>query len=344
MAASATAGNFSCAELQQIDVEVERIWADSLQKRDYESKVDILTAIRTEQTARLELIEDPEKDQELKVYWPADCNENLADCDDYCVIGGPEAEAKCKTYVLDLCKTTGFSIRENIFRTSKLSRAQVVAKSLAKRLRELDEWLAKTMVAKLDAFAGDNQFKDGIGDPDNDDITYIAASYWNPDLYGYFEQVKIMNQWDDVFLIHGANLFQMAWQARMNATNPAQKAELDKLLSIRTYWDMFNIQKVEGTVKASYMVSRGAVAFANKAYYPLNSPVTYFTQQRWSIESKALPGVVYDVYYTNECVSPNEYKHSWSLYVKAGIFLNPFGCNEDITGVIKFVCGENAGS
>lgn len=341
---SATAGNFTCAELQQIDVEVERIWLDTQQNRDYISKVDILAAIRTEQTARLELIEDPEKDQELKVYWPADCNENLADCDDYCVIGGPEAEAKCKTYALDICKTTGFSIRENVFRTSKLTRAQVVAKSLAKRLRELDEFLARTVVAKLDAFAGANQFLDGLGDPDNNDITYIAPSYWTPDIYGYFSQVSIMNQWDDVFLIHGSNLFQMYWQAKMNSVNQDQKDQLQKMESIRTYWDMFNIQKVEGLVKASYMVARGAVAFANKAYYPLNQPVTYFTQQRWSIESKALPGVFYDVYYTNECVSPNEYKHSWSLYVKAGIFQNPFGCNEAVTGVIKFVCGENAGS
>lgn len=343
MATSPTAGNFTCAELQQIIVEVDRIWADTQQARDYQSKVNVLTAIRQEQTARLELIENPEKDRELKVYWPTDCNTNLADCDDDCVIGGPEAEAQCETYALDICKTTGFSIREKIFRTSNLSREQVVAKSLAKRLRELDEFLARTMVAKLNAFAGKNQFLDGIGDPDNDGVTYIAPSYWNADLYGYFAQVQIMNQFDDVFMLHGANLFQINWLASMNNANQNQKDELLKLQQIRSYWDMFNIEGVNGNVKASYMLTRGAVAFANKAYYPLNNPVEYYNQMRWSIESKALPGVYYDVYYTNECVN-NDIKHSWSLYVKAGIFLNPLGCDEDVTGVIKFVCGENAGS
>jgi hypothetical protein len=72
--------------------------------------------------------------------------------------------------------------------------------------------------------------------------------------------------------------------------------------------------------------------------------VVYFHDHRWSIESKTLPGVFYDVIYNNECVANNEIKHNWSLYVKAGIFLNPLGCNDDVTGVIKFVCGVNAGS
>jgi hypothetical protein len=343
MATSGTAGTFSCSQLQRIQVEVDRIWADTQQHQDYEPQVEVLRAIRAEQTARLQLIENPEKDLEVRVYWPADCSTNLADCSDDCTIGGPEPESQCTSYSLDICKTTGFSIKEKRFRTNELSREAVVAKAMAKRLKELDEYLAQAVVAKLNAFAGANLFLGGIGDPDNDDVTYIAPSYWTPDIYGYFTQVAIMNKLSSVFIIHGSNLFQMYWQAQMNQANANNKDQILKLQAIRSYWDMFNIDSVNGSTKASYMISKGAVAFANKAYYPLNAPINYKDDSRWSIESKALPGVYYDVYYNNECTS-NDVQHNWSLYVKAGIFLNPLGCDDSVTGVIKFVCGENAGS
>lgn len=337
------AGNFECAELLDIQVEIDRIWDDSIMKRDYESKVLVLDAIRQEQTAHLDILENPEKDYDLKVFWPMDCNETLSDCADRCTIGGPEAESGCKTYTMDLCKTAGFSIRENIFRTSQLSRAQVVAKSMAKAIQKLDNYLAQSLVAFLEANAGKNQLLDGIGDPDNNNITYIEPSYWNADIYGYFQEVQVMNEFSDAFLIHGRNLYQIYWQAKMANANTNEKDLLLKMESIRSYWDMWNVDLI-ATGKTSYMIQKGAVAFANKAYYPLNAPITYFHDQRWSIESKALPGVFYDVIYNNECVSNNEVKHNWSLYVKAGFFLNPFGCNEDVTGIIKFVCDINAGS
>lgn len=339
---SPTAGNFSCQALQKIVVEVDRIWADNQMASEYTPKVDVLTAIRKEQTANLSEIENPEKDLELRVEWNADCNDNLDDCDgNDCTIGGPEAEGKCKNYALDICYKTGFSISEKRFRGIKTTREAVVAKSFAKRLKELDEKLAQVMVAKLNAFAGTNQFTGGIGDVDGG-TTYIAPSYWTADMYGYFSQVQVMNKFNDAFMIHGGNLYQQSWLANMNNIDPARKPEAAKLNAIRSYWDMFNVDSVNTPDRVSYMIAKGAVAFANKAYYPLNNPVVYKNDTRWSIESKALPGVYYDVYYNNECVTTegaNDVKHNWSLYVKAGIFLNPFGCNEDITGVIKFVCG-----
>jgi hypothetical protein len=342
MNTSANAGTFTCAQLQKIMVEVDRIWADNQQAMDYIPEVGVLTAIRENQTARLAELENPEKDNVLKVFWPADCSETLDDCDDDCSIGGPEPESGCKEFELDICKKAGFSIKEKTFRTINGTKEQYVAKSMAKRLKELDEFLAQTAVAKLNAFAGDNAFLGGIGDPDAAG-TYIAASYWTPDVYGYFAQVAKMNKFGSVYMIHGSNLYQMNWQAQLNNLNQNQKDQLAKINTIKSYWDPFNVDSVNGNEKVSYMVARGAVAFANKAYYPLNNPVNYKDDSRWSIESKALPGVFYDVYYTNECIN-NDVKHSWTVYVKAGIHSNPLGCDANKTGVIKFICGENAGS
>lgn len=345
MSTSGTAGTFTCAQLLRVQVEVDKIWADNQLKQDYESKVDVLTAIRAEQTARLQILEEPEKDRELRVYWPADCSTSLADCGDACEIGGPEPEARCETYALDICKKAGFSIKEYTFRTSELNKEQVVAKALAKRMKELDEYLAQTVVAKLNAFAGANKFLTGIGDPDSGGVTYIAPSYWTADIYGYFSQVAIMNQLNNVFMVHGGNLYQIYWQAQMNQVNANQKDGVLKLQSIRSYWDMFNIDGVNNPDRVSYMISKGAIAFASKAYYGA-TPTNYMDDIRYSIESKALPGVRYDVFYNNECYSGGngDVKHNWTLYVKAGFFLNPVGCDEDVTGIIKFVCGTNAGS
>lgn len=341
--AGENAGVFTCAQLQKVMVEVDRIWADTQRKRDYESKVEALRAIRENQTARLSALQDPAKDNVLKVFWPSDCTSGLDDCGDDCEIGGPEPEANCQDHELDICKTTGFQIKEKLFRTIEGSREQYVAVALARRLKELDEFLAQTVIAKLNAFAGDNKFLGGIGDPDANG-TYIAASYWTPEIYGYFTQVMIMNQFSTAYMLHGSNLFQMYWNAQKNSANSDTKDQLLKMTSLPSYWDMFNVDSVNVGQQVSYMITPGAVAFVNKAYYPLNSPLQVTPlQQRWSIESKALPGVYYDVYYTSEC-SGNEIYHKWSLYVKAGFFLNPLGCDPDVTGVIKFICGENAGS
>lgn len=345
MATSATAGTFTCAQLQKIQVEADRVWADNVQNRDYISKVEALTAVRENQTARLAELQDPAKDTVLKIFWPADCSETLTDCTDTCMLGGPQPEAQCVEHQLDICKEAGFSITENQFRTIQGTKEQYIAKAMLKRMKELDEYLARTLVAKLNAFAGSNKFLGGIGDPDANG-TYIAASYWTPDIYGYFTQVQIMNQFNDVYMLHGSNLYQMFWQAQMNNLNQNSKDQLAKLTSIKSYWDMFNIDTVNSPDKVSYMIQRGAVAFVNKAYYPLNSPVNYKDDSRWSVESKALPGVFYDVFYNNECVGTNrrDVKHNWTLSVKAGIFKNPLGCDTTVTGVIKFICGENAGS
>lgn len=340
MPPSVTAGSFTEAELQMVVAKIDAIWADNQTNSDYKSEVAVLTAIRAEQTARLTPLENPEKDNVINVIWAADCSTGIEDCEDDeddCDFTGPEAEARSKQYELDICGAVKFTIEENVFRTSQLSKEEVLAKQFMARLKEMDEYLAQKAAAKLNAFAGENQYTGGIGQVSGV-TTHIPANYWTPDIYGYFGMVKILNKFSNPFMIHGSNLYQMFWQQTYNQANANEKDGLPKLQSIRSYWDLFNIDSVNGLSKVSYMITKGAIAFANKAYYPLNSPRTYQFGKRWSIESKALPGVYYDVFYKERCVGSKVY-YDYKLKVKAGIFLNPFGCNEDVTGVLKFVCG-----
>lgn len=341
MATSPTAGTFTCAELVKIMVGIDRVWRDNQTNTDFISYAKTVEIIKQKQTAQFPQLENSEKDETVRVFWVTDCNTSIAECDDDCEVGGPELEARCKDYTLDICRKAGFTVREKTFRKLNVSRDEVVAKGMLKRMKELDEFLAQQMVAKLNAFAGVNQFE-GIGSIASSGDTYVSASFWTADLAGYFQQVAMMNKLSGAYMLHGNNLYSIGWQAQFNNLNQDQKDQLAKMQSIQQFWDPFNIDSVNSPAKISYMISQGAVAFVNKAYYP-SSPVEYLGagQLRYSVQSKGLPGVFYDVVYTNRCEG-NEIYHDFTLYVTAGIFQNPFGCNEDVTGVLRFICGENS--
>lgn len=335
----------TCAELQKVVAKIERTWLDNQTKMDYVPNIGVLEALRKEQTARMAEIENPDKDKTLRIWWLSQCGLVASDCADDlndCEFTGDEVSSTCVDYALDICVSTKFSIEDTVFRTNEANAEQALALQFLAALKVLDEELALKAVAKLNAFAGINQYE-GIGDVDGV-TTYIAANYWGADMYGYFGMVKTINKFSNPFMIHGSNLYMTNWNASYNMANANQKDAAPKLQSIRSYWDLFNIDAVNNPDLVSYMVDKGAVAFANKARYPLNNPKVYQFGQRWSIESQALPGVVYDVYYKERCVANDKIYHDYKVIGRAGIYNNPAGCTADKTGVIKFVCGTNAGS
>ena len=337
---SPTAGSFTPTQLQKVIARVDSIWADTQLKQEYEANTGFLDAIRAEQTAKMSIIQNPDKDKILRVIWVADCSTVVEDCvtdEEDCNFTGPQAETRAQDYALDLCGKVVFSIEETQFYDNEMSKEEVLAVQFAKHLKELDENLVQKTIAHVNTFLGVNQYEGGIGQVDGV-ITYIPANYWTPDMYGYFGMVKIINKLTNPYLIHGSNLFQTNWQNTYNVANANQKDGLPKLESIRSYWDLFNVDTMNAPYQDSYMIAKGAVAFANKARYPLNNPRVFQFGKRWSIESKNLPGVFYDVIYKERCVG-DQIWYDFKISYKAGVFLNPLGCNEDVTGVLKFRCG-----
>lgn len=337
---SKIAGDFTCGELLETQVKIDRIWADASARKDYQAEVNALTVLRANQTATLKEIEDPEKDRTLKIQWITDCTDaDQGDCTDDCVIGGPELEADCKTYALNLCHKIGFTIEEKVFRTSEFSRAEVLAKALLKKSKTMDEWITQQVVAQLDAMSGVNQHDDTM--PMAEVVgteTYIGAPYWTAELMAYFAQVSIINKMRNSFFLSGTNLFSATWLAKMNAMNADGKGA-DNMFSSQDFnFDLFNIDGVLG-VRKSLLIERSAYAFATKAYYS-DIPVEYNGAgiTRFSIPSKNLPGVRYDVNYTTRCAA-NKMYHDYSLEWHGGFFQNPLPCNSEMTGVLSFVCG-----
>lgn len=324
--------------LQKSIARADAVWANNQSVNNYAPEVGVLTAIRSEQTARLAPLQDKDKDRVMRIIWVEQCGLEVTPCSgDDCSFTGEEADTKAQDLVLDLCGEVPFTINDDDMRSNEFSKEDMLAKQYLAAFKALDEDLAQKTVVKLNTFLGVNQYTGGIGTPIGV-VTYIPAPYWTPDMYSYFNMVSKMNKLNDPFMIHGSNLSQQEWMTNMNQSNPTGAAERRKLLSIRSYWDLFNIDLINDPNKRSYMIAKGAVAFVNKAKYPLNAPVSYKFGDRWSVESKALPGVYYDLIYKERCVGENVY-YDFKMKYKAGVFLNPLGCNANVTGVLAFDCG-----
>jgi hypothetical protein len=345
------AGDITCAQLTAAQVLIDNIWADASQKKNYVAKTDAINAVISETTAKLELVKDPDKDRQVKIYWPKNCDETVTDCatgsPNMCDPYGPEGEAECKTYALSKCLETKFSITENKFRTNELSFEQMLAENLLQKMKVMDEQLSQRSVAALNSFSGFNQANGGsagqygIGTIGSDGITYIPAANWSMDTIGYLIQNSQMNKFSDPAFIKGSLLFQEFWKAEMNQANAEGKGQAAMANQLRTYTDLFAVDGVNDPDKRIYLMDKGAVAFVSKAWYDkfgTNNPKENMQNWQFSIESKNLPGVKYDVIYANKCVN-NDTVHGYMLRLHYDFFLNPTPCTALNTGILTFQCG-----
>lgn len=332
-----SAGSLSCAELVEVQLKADNMWQDAAYKKDFIADVEALTAIRSEQTVRFPDLETSEKDNTIKIAWIKDCDETIENCGTECTVGGAYAEAACDTHTLTLCKKVGFSVKEKDFRNSIFSKEEVIAVQLMRKMKLLDEYLAEMVVTRLESFKGVNAYTGGKGVVSGFE-TAINPAYWNANLFGYFALVMKKNKFRDAFLLNGENLFQAAFDAEKNNANSDNKDQLMKMKTLRSYWDVFNVDAVLSPDKSSFLIDRNAIAFASKAYWS-SIPKDFGSNVglKYTIESKNLPGVFYDVTYKVTCVG-DDIIHNWSIQTKADIFRNPVGCNLNNTGVLKFNC------
>ena len=140
-------------------------------------------------------------------------------------------------------------------------------------------------------------------------------------------------------MLSGHNLYQQDFLARMKAGN-ADGAGANNLFSaMNVIFDLFNRDSTLGA-KKTFLIERSAYAFHSKTYFS-SVPETLIGAglTRWTMPSKNLPGVNYDVTYTTECVG-NDIVFHWSLQWYGGFFQNPLPCNGLNTGILSFICGN----
>lgn len=338
-------GNFDCGKLLEIKAKVQEIWNKGIIDAEYIPDVEPAVAILNNQTAQLQVLENPEKDRELKVNWIDDCDdEDPVDCTDQCSIDGDPIGDNCQNYALDECFEKSFSVTEEQFRTSMWSVEEVVARALLKKMKLMDEFWAAKAIAFFEASSGVNQFAGQftvVGSK-----TYIPAYAWNPDIFGYFDTALWMNKITLGRMLSGTLLKQYYWKVAMETSNPTGASEAAKMTSFGIPYFDRRMDTILSPDKALFMFSGNSVAMATKARHAAYGPEGRMVdidgggRQRWyTIKSNSLPGVVYDIAYQEICVG-GDIKHMWKIKTRGGIFLNPLGCDNDRTGVLEFVCGE----
>ena len=330
------AGDFSASDLAQALIRADQMFTDDMMKADFEGNVDTWKALKAEQNANVSILEDSEKDRDVKVYWINSCGTAAEDYDgDDCDLAGDELGSDSQVYSLSLHKQYKFSVDENAFRVNNFSMADAVAKGFLKADKALAEAITASGVARLESFKGTNVVSDGVGTPNvGTTETDVASADWNERLFAYLYRVGLQNQMSNPFLLSGSNLFEdrlITLLAEADA-NGKGAARLFKLM--RTYFDLFNIDPANSPDLKTYMINRGSIAFASKAYYGA-TPTRYKDQDRYSIASRNLDGVRYDVIYTNRC-STSTMMHDFKVIAKYDYFLNPTGCDAGRTGVLAF--------
>lgn len=336
-----TLGNIDAALLLEVKEEIVNIWNDTgSREAEYTADVEPALAILQNQTARLEVLEQPDKDRELMVHWVEDCDdEDPEDCGDLCDIDGPEAGTLAAHYALTECFDKRFSVTEEKFRTSSLTYEKYVATIMLKKLKLMDEfWAAKALTA-LQLAAGVNKYAGQYTVVGNK--TYIPAPAWNSDVFGYFDTALWMNKLGMSRMITGTLLKQHMWKVGMETTNPSGEAEVAKMTAFGV---PYFYRKMDATLgnKSAFLFNVNTLAMATKARHSIYGPEGREIKKNGlllsTIESRNLPGVVYDLYVQEQCIS-NDIKHSYAIASRGGIFQNPTGCDDDLTGVLQFVCG-----
>lgn len=332
------AGDFSPSQLAIAITTADKMWSDDMMQADFKANVDIVNAVRSEQNAKVSLLEQSEKDVDVRVHWLNMCGQTAVDCDtDDCDLAGPELGSDNKDYSLSVCKQFKFTVDEMTFRTNDYSMEQAVAVGMLKADKALAEAMAATAIARIESFKGVNTVTDGVGTINvGTTETDIATADWTSRLFAYLHRVALMNEFSNPFLLSGSNLYEDDLVVRLSQANAEGKGDANLFKMFRKYFDLFNIDSANAPNYKTYMINRGSLAFASKVHYGA-VPTRYIGagQDRWSIASRNLPGVRYDVFYTNRC-SNKTMKHDFKFIAQYDYFLNPTGCVDTRTGVMAF--------
>jgi len=332
---SSTPGTFTCSALADIILKKEEIWLNDQVNKDYIPRAGALNTVLENQTAKFEILKDPKKDKSIKVYWPTACSLEVADCSNDCTLEGTEAGSDCEEYIIGECKTITFKVAEKELRSNFLNKEDIIAKQFLRAEKSFLEYLAGQSVAFIDANAGTNQMT-GFQGTVAGTTTSIGASNWNEDLFAYFNQAATMNNFTNPFMLSGSLLFQANYRNMVMAGKDTEYAAKYAMFeTLKKYFDQYNVDRINTPSKRAYLIDRGALAFVSKIYYP--DMVQYHDDTRYSQAFAAIPSLSYDVITTNRCVE-NEIWHYFRLQMNYDYFLNPLGCNSDITGVLKFEC------
>lgn len=329
---------FTCGYLTAVQAKADEIFADGMYNND--AIVDAVSAKAVLEQQR-GMIRMPSitgtKNKELRVEWLTKCSPTTDDCTDDCSIDGEDATPECKDYELECLQETTFKVAERVYRDRTVEKIEAVAFNMLRHMAAMDEYVAQYIITGLLTCAGTNLFTGGIGTVAGTTTT-IPAQYWNDGIWGYFDQVVRLNKFRNPYLLTGNNLYQLLFNRPFEAGTAGDFGGFKKMQTLKVYQDPENVETV--AAGQTFLVHKGAVAFLNKAWNPLNAANAeqkagnYFL---WSEPSRNLPGVTYDIIMEQTC-SGNDFYEAYKIQLHGLFVCNPYPCDDDNTGVLVFEC------
>lgn len=339
----------SPSTLVEAQVLADKMYADSAKKADYVVEVDAAKAIIENTTADMTIAENSQKQQTASIKWSKFCNDDVDETElaSHCdPSGGAAADSAKKDYVIENAISKKFTIDEGNYKSNFLNFPEVFADNMLKSMKAMDEKLAQAIVAKLATMTSDNLYQvQGIACPNQQSpedwaTTFIKPSNWSPSIMGYFAKAARINKFNAPFLLDGKNLFDLAVAAKMNEGNANGKGDAAWFNLMKVYNDIVNVEAVASG--KTYMIQRGAVAFASKVFWAAfnetNPKDGASDLVKYSVNSRNIPGIKYDVYVKRSCSGKYD-SYNVGLELNYGVFNGAEACN-GATGVLEFECGN----
>ena len=334
---STIAGVLSETMLQNYRARADALMLDVNLKNDFIPYVDSLSALLKQDTTNFtEFRRRNDKTVVVEAMWPNFCE---IECDDNegCEFEGPKPSTNVKDYTLEFEKVAKFSVDESDFINNEFGFAEMVAKGQLVAEKTVIECFNTYAIEQLNTLGGPNHLTTA-GYTVNGDLTYIPAANWNANTIAFLLRTARYNKMKNVFGLSGGNLLQQ-WLLAMEliAANPENVAG-QVFSKFPMFFDELNIDTVNDPYKLTYLIDKGAYGIANKAWN--NNTKRDITGDIYAFSKKAEGlDLFMDVYYERVC--SNDFQRlNVKVKLTADLFGAPTPCDNETTGVLKFICGE----
>lgn len=361
--------------LQQINLMVEEAWPVNQRQIDLNA-VDsvtfdaLLDRQRSVSPNLVQILENPNKDEEFRVYWNDFCGETVEECtnsnNNNCgPLTGEESEIDYASYTLDNCMKKTFKFSEETFAGTWMTKEQYIADNIRNVYKTFREALNASAIRFLQASGGDNPGTKWTVNGAKQ--TLIPSEYLedqNTNLYNKITRDAQRARMGNVFLIDvGDNLWEMNANSRQNALNAEGRGSAVRASLLPVIDDAFAMGQVPDAEGSTFAVSPYAYAFVNKSYYrkrerPINGIESFsgatpvydeaLEKYKWFVQLPGYP-IYLDVLMERKCLNgtKDRFEHIFQYTMHYDWLLNPAGCTvggKTVTGIIEYANEEFASS
>jgi hypothetical protein len=341
-------GTFTASQLTAATMKINEIKnLDRAIKRQYDYNPAVFNAMRSNQMAKLSVLEDPVKDRDLRIVWFEQTKTGVTQsCIKECSFTGVEGGTYAKDYSLDACVSKPIKLSEKRQRTNMITWEEEFAQLMLQADWEIAMDQNTKALAFLEANLGNSVYAPQ-GWTNNDDGIVVPNASYNKSLGAKLHRSAILNKLGNRPLtITGGEMFDYFYDYEKESANADGKDSIAKLKAAGEW--VFDIEGMgDFTDQRIYQVSPFSYAHASKvdSEFTATPRLVAGDLYNYSYPSKFMPGVVYQVKHYITCEDAQFRVDNIALELKSKFFLNPTSVNAPTgsTGIVKWYLDEEGG-